>query len=335
MVDIIIPAYNCSKTLPRLLASIGAQTQSKKCIVTIVDDCSTEDIKPIIKDFKKYFNIKLQYIRLEENLRWPGLVRQVGLERTNAPYVMFLDSDDFLSPRAVELANREMRSTNADMIIGHFYGEDHHNRWNLFNEDMTTWLHGNIYKRSFLQKNNIYFEPFYNEDGAFNTECMLLADKMAYITEPIYFWSYNTSSVTKEEFFKINNYPFFVMNLEKAYKKVFNKNSKNNKIFKNIGEHIFRFYQYIDLVKYLISHKEDKAEDICEKMEESLRSFSNFLLNQNFSKEQKNIILENFIFSREKTDKKEGDYLSIQDFWEDYGFELVFGGINLYESSNN
>ena len=50
MVDIIIPAYNCSETLPRLLASIGAQTKPEKCIVTIVDDCSIEDI---VKNKKK------------------------------------------------------------------------------------------------------------------------------------------------------------------------------------------------------------------------------------------------------------------------------------------
>ena len=66
MLDIIIPAYNCKDTLPRTLGSIVAQTKKEKCIVTIVDDCSTEDLKPIIEDFKKY--IKINYIKLKENL---------------------------------------------------------------------------------------------------------------------------------------------------------------------------------------------------------------------------------------------------------------------------
>ena len=67
MLDIIIPAYNCRDTLPRALGSIVAQTKKEKCIVTVVDDCSTEDLKPIIDNFKSY--IKINYIKLKENLK--------------------------------------------------------------------------------------------------------------------------------------------------------------------------------------------------------------------------------------------------------------------------
>ena len=47
MIDIIIPAYNCSQTLNRTLGSLVAQTDSNFKVI-IVDDCSTENIKPII-----------------------------------------------------------------------------------------------------------------------------------------------------------------------------------------------------------------------------------------------------------------------------------------------
>lgn len=336
MVDIIIPAYNCSKTLPKLLASIGAQTKPEKCIVTIVDDCSTEDIRPIIKDFKKYFNIKLQYIKLEKNLKWPGLVRQEGLNRTNAPYVMFLDSDDFLSPRAVELANREMRSTNADVIIGHFYGEDKYNQWHLFDEDRTTWLHGNIYKRKFLKDNDIHFEALYNEDGAFNTECYLLANTISYLPESIYFWSRNPVSITKSQYFKINNYAFFIQSLQKSYSKLFKK-TQREKMFLNIGEHISIMYNfYSQCLEGIESKNED--ETVIENMVSiamALCNFSSFLEKNVFSKIKKSFIKKGFKDGFLKRYGEERESISILEFWNKFGFKEALGELDMNESSNN
>lgn len=326
MVDIIIPAYNCSKTLPKLLASIGAQTKPEKCIVTIVDDCSTEDIKPIIKDFKKYFNIKLQYIKLKENLKWPGLVRQEGLNRTNSPYVMFLDSDDFLSPRAVELANQEMRHSNSDVIIGHFYGEDPNHQWSLYDEDMTTWLHGNIYKRDFLNKNDIHFEPLYNEDGSFNTECYLLAETISYLPEPIYFWSSNSKSVTKGEYFKLNNLPFFVKSLRITYEKLFQK-SKKQLIYTNLGKHIFNFYKMLDQHLYTINKYGNKIDKEIKKLFTiELEEFAKFLKDEKLTKEQKELVRKTFVDELMKRDR-DGDYIPSIDFWNNFGFDIALGGL--------
>ena len=57
MIDIIIPAYNCSKTIGKTLASLVAQTNNDFNVI-IVDDCSTEDFRPIIRDYEKILNIK-------------------------------------------------------------------------------------------------------------------------------------------------------------------------------------------------------------------------------------------------------------------------------------
>ena len=56
-IDIIIPAYNAHDTLNKTLMSIAIQTY-KDYKVTIVNDCSVNDYKDLVKHYSKYFNIE-------------------------------------------------------------------------------------------------------------------------------------------------------------------------------------------------------------------------------------------------------------------------------------
>ena len=37
-------------------------------------------------------------------------------------------------------------------IIGYFFAEDANGQFTIMNETQTNWLHGNVYKREFLEK---------------------------------------------------------------------------------------------------------------------------------------------------------------------------------------
>lgn len=288
MVDIIIPAYNCSKTLPKTLASIAAQTKVEKCIVTIVDDCSTEDLKPIIKLFRENFHLKINYIKLNQNLKYPGLVRQVGLNNSNAPYILFVDSDDFLDPRAVELANTEMRQSNSDVIVSHFYREDENKQWQLMDETQTTWLHGNFYKRSFLEKNEIKFSAGYNEDGGFNTQCYLLAEKTSKLSTPIYYWCHNEKSLTRsEECFSEKYGKDFLSTLIFAYENIIKQRPENANVFCNMAKHLAFSYQLLNKMCVAIKDEEHIAEYYLE-----LKKFAEILFQKKIFKD---IIKKSFI----------------------------------------
>lgn len=242
MIDIIIPAYNCLQTLPRALGSLVAQTKSEKCIVTIIDDCSTEDLSPIIENFKKY--LKIRYIKLNKNLHYPGLVRQVGIDNSFSPYLIFLDSDDMLTPQAVEVANIEMRRSNADVILGNFYIQNRNGSYRLGTENDSTWLHGNVYKRSFLEKYNIRFSEGYNEDGAFNTQCFMMSDKIARLEMPMCYWMNNSESLTRSVInFTPRNAADVISTLEFSYLNIKKQIGFSPKILSNIGVHIGLFYK--------------------------------------------------------------------------------------------
>lgn len=200
MIDLIIPAYNAEDTIARALGSVVAQTKPRKFIVTVVDDCSTDATAAIVQKFKGL--IPLKYIKLEKNLGRPGLVRQVGVDNTSCPYIMFLDADDLLEPTAGEYMSRAIMQNNPDFIIGGFLTEttaekEEEAKYKFYNDKCMTWLHGNVYGREFLSNNNIKFDDRFNEDGSFNLKCLLLANNIKYINKNISYWMVNKKSITR------------------------------------------------------------------------------------------------------------------------------------------
>jgi glycosyltransferase involved in cell wall biosynthesis len=56
----------------------------------------------------------------QENNQGPGAARERGLQwcfDNNIEFIMFLDSDDLLLPKAVERLTKEINVTNCDIII--------------------------------------------------------------------------------------------------------------------------------------------------------------------------------------------------------------------------
>ena len=199
MIDIIIPAYNCSSTLERAFASLESQTL-KDFHVIVVDDCSTEDLTPIVQEHQK--KLDLIYIRKEIN-EGPGLARQTGIDQSSGDYLAFLDADDVLMPYAVETWSY-MSSCNPDIDVFHsyFYEQSYKdgNPALLLHREGFTWMHGKLYKASFLKKHDIRFHPEirHMEDSYFNSICMELGEG-ATISIPMYIWINNPLSITRIE----------------------------------------------------------------------------------------------------------------------------------------
>ena len=197
MFDIIIPAFNCSSTLGRALASLETQI-FKDFRVIIVDDCSTEDITPIIQEKQK--NLEIAYIRKETN-EGPGLARQTGIDNASSNYVAFLDADDVLMPYTVETWYYMVSAnSNIDVFHSYFYEQSYSDGTPvlLLHQRGFTWMHGKLYKLSFLKNNNIRFHKDlrYMEDSYFNSICTELG-LSAIISIPMYIWINNQTSITR------------------------------------------------------------------------------------------------------------------------------------------
>lgn len=215
MINVIIPVYNGAETITRTLASLVAQN-SRKFIVTVVDDCSTDNTVDIVKFFKSLLPIRL--IELSEN-KGVGNARQVGLDSSECEYVCFLDADDMFMPHTISLYNREMRNDNIDVLYCDFISEQKGKEVLLNGKNSITWLHGKCYNKHFLDKFEIKFPLIrYNEDSGFSTIVHELAEKKAVIHEVVYFWSENKNSITRSKNeFNVKSMPNFTKSIHYAF----------------------------------------------------------------------------------------------------------------------
>lgn len=101
MIDIIIPTYKPSVFLIECLCCLQKQTISfKKFKVTIILNGDKEPYHSNIKAALKRFNFNYSLIYTEE--KGVSNARNLGLERTSCPYIIFLDDDDLLTENYLE-----------------------------------------------------------------------------------------------------------------------------------------------------------------------------------------------------------------------------------------
>tara|TARA_Y100000590_G_scaffold465931_1_gene639699 strand:- start:4118 stop:4714 length:597 start_codon:yes stop_codon:yes gene_type:complete len=95
-ISVIVTNYNYSKLIRRCIRSLLNQNiDHEKYEIIIVDDCSTDNSLKVIKNFKKYKNLKI--IRNKKNLG-VGASSQIGLENARGKYFIRVDSDDYVQP---------------------------------------------------------------------------------------------------------------------------------------------------------------------------------------------------------------------------------------------
>lgn len=99
---VIIPFFNDMAKLSRAVDSLLAQTL-RPSIIVLVDDCGSERLDEGIRMRVAEAGVRLLLVKNEQNLG-PGGSRQAGMDALegDVDFLMFLDSDDFLSSNAIE-----------------------------------------------------------------------------------------------------------------------------------------------------------------------------------------------------------------------------------------
>ena len=113
-ISIVIPVYNAARFLREALASLQAQTFTDwECIC--VNDGSTDESSAIIREMMAS-DPRIQL--LEQANAGLSAARNRGVERSQAPYIFFMDADDLLYSKAFETLYRTIQETEAEVVWG-------------------------------------------------------------------------------------------------------------------------------------------------------------------------------------------------------------------------
>lgn len=202
-VSIIVPVYNVERYLPKCLESLVNQTFEDIEIIC-VNDGSPDNSAVILQDYAAR-DSRIKVITKENG----GLfsARHEGLKYVNGQYVIFVDSDDWVSEKLVEFCLEATKNENPDVVVygafsvrekdgvvsisrgGYDYSKipAKFNTKNIFKFPATAW--SKMYRAEFLIQNNIKFQEIKNgEDQLFFVHAMLLAKKIVTVKENLYYY---------------------------------------------------------------------------------------------------------------------------------------------------
>ncbi|MEG2083338.1 MAG: glycosyltransferase family 2 protein, partial [Oscillospiraceae bacterium] len=117
-ITVITALYNAADTMMAAFDSIRAQSMGFDNIQYIIaDDCSTDSSCELADSLAARFP-NVSVVKLESNSGSDGPPRNAALPFAAAPYLMFLDSDDKLTPRSCELLYNAIERSGADIVSG-------------------------------------------------------------------------------------------------------------------------------------------------------------------------------------------------------------------------
>lgn len=116
-ISIVVPTYNRAKDISRCLDSLIAQTYQNFEVI-VCDDGSTDNTVDIVNDYYDVLDITYSY---GENFGGPARPRNRGIKLSRAPYIAFLDSDDWWHPHKLSDSLTAAEKEKADVIYHDLY----------------------------------------------------------------------------------------------------------------------------------------------------------------------------------------------------------------------
>lgn len=154
MISIIIPAFNCEKTILNTIESIK-KSGINDYEILIVDDGSTDNTASIC-DGLSASNDNIRCIHQKN--AGASAARNTGLKNADGEYVFFFDSDDSVIPNSLEKAEKIINAHNPDMLI---FGVnfDYYHKGKLYRRDAMVYPNEGMMILEDIRKN---FQELYD-----------------------------------------------------------------------------------------------------------------------------------------------------------------------------
>lgn len=110
--SIIVPVYNVEAYVAKCLASLHSQTYSDFEII-VIDDGSTDGSGAICR---KFCNTEPRFKYVYQNNSGQAAARNHGIVCANGEYLIFVDADDWVEPRLLEVCKEVLDKTSVDFL---------------------------------------------------------------------------------------------------------------------------------------------------------------------------------------------------------------------------
>lgn len=219
-VSIIMPVYNGSKFLEKSIRSVMSQS-FKDIELICVDDGSEDNSLEVLNGFaEKYDCIRV----LTQENQGSGKARNYGMDESKGDYIGFIDADDeFVDKDSLEKLYAAAVKYDADLVSGNLkkLTQDRvmvdnpncvEDNYYCFDKDCVIspeeygvpWaFYKNLYKRSFLNENDIRFRDLIRgQDPVFMAEVLAKVDKVYGVKTDFYAYMF---PVPGKPYLKVNS----------------------------------------------------------------------------------------------------------------------------------
>ncbi len=217
-ISIIVPVYNVEKYLCRCVDSILTQ-ELKPIQIILVDDGSTDSSGEICDTYAKaHSNIKV----IHQKNSGLSAARNTGLLNSNGEYILFVDSDDYISADACTSLYECALKYKCDIVAADVIG--------VTNTESSTELCRKLpantvftgkeflyislkagtcvfpapfamYKRELLFDNNLMFKVgIYHEDELWTPQAFINASSVVYLPKSFYLYYHHDGSISRSTF---------------------------------------------------------------------------------------------------------------------------------------
>lgn len=166
-ISLLVAVYNTAAFLPECLDSLLSQTLEDIEVICI-DDASTDNALEILHKYAEK-DARVRVIALERN-GGQARARNVGLADATGEYIGFVDSDDWLSPDALEKVYDAFQQKEVDSVLFRLvrvYGDGRQTEYAMpqfntmsgeeaFRESLTWGIHGCYVVRNSIHKDHPY-----------------------------------------------------------------------------------------------------------------------------------------------------------------------------------
>lgn len=251
-VTVIIPVYNTEMYLSECIDSVINQTYNKLQII-LVDDGSKDSSGQICDHYQKK-DSRIQVIHQKN--AGVSFARNTGLNYATGDYVTFVDCDDILNKRMIEMLVEVATQNSLDVMAislsrsKSVLGKAEINKvWlnnfdtitdeefsNLLRQEILSGILGKLYKCKFIKDKRFRLGQQWGEDLCFNLMLLEMKPKIGYSDVSLYY--YRTTQGSLSVGFKKNKYNDFIYTYKKLFSYICGKSFQSDLAMKVFDKRI-------------------------------------------------------------------------------------------------